>query len=101
MSWEIATPVSPPTTINLLPTKIMSQNNIYKMTEIEYQQNPPSCGGNWECGSVTRVCMSRSPKVAAAMSGDITVRYEGVDGVPIMRQRVFTKGNKVLFDKWD
>ena len=79
----------------------MSQNNIYKMTEIEHQQNPPSFGGNWEYGSVTRVCMSRSPKVACAMSGNITVRYEGVDGVPIMRQRVFTKGNKVLFDKWD
>jgi hypothetical protein len=80
---------------------MMSQNNIYKMTEIEYQQNPPSCGGNWECGSVTRVCMSRSPKVAVAMAGDITVRYEGVDGVPIMRQRILTKGGKVIFDKWD
>ena len=79
----------------------MSQNNIYKMTEIEHQQNPPSCVGNWEYGSVTRVCMSRSPKVATAMSGNITVRYEGVDGVPIMRQRILTKGGKVLFDKWD
>ena len=101
MSWGIAIRVSPPTTTNLLPTKIMSQNNIYKMTEIEHQQNPPSFGGNWEYGSVTRVCMSRSPKVAFAMSGDITVRYEGVDGVPIMRQRILTKGGKVLFDKWD
>ena len=77
------------------------QSNFYMMKEIEYMQNPPSCGGNWECGSVTRVCMSRSPKKAVAMAGDITVRYEGVEGVPIMRQRVFTKGNKVLFDKWD
>ena len=77
------------------------QSNLYKMTEIEYQQNPPSCGGNWECGSVTRVCMSRSPKKAAAMSGNITVRYEGVEGCPVLRQRVFTKGGKVLFDKWD
>ena len=77
------------------------QSNLYMMKEIEYMQNPPSCGGNWEYGSVTRVCMSRSPKKAAAMSGNITVRYEGVEGVPIMRQRVFTKGNKVLFDKWD
>ena len=75
--------------------------NIYKMTEIEYQQNPPSFGGNWEHGCVTRVCMSRSPKVAVAMAGDITVRYEGVDGVPIMRQRILTKGGKVIFDKWD
>ena len=101
MSWGIAIRVSPPTTINLLPTKIMSQNNIYKMTEIEHQQNPPSFGGNWEYGSVTRVWVSRSPKVACAMSGNITVRYEGVDGVPIMRQRILTKGGKVIFDKWD
>tara|TARA_Y100001972_G_scaffold53807_1_gene66363 strand:+ start:140 stop:382 length:243 start_codon:yes stop_codon:yes gene_type:complete len=80
----------------------MSKNtNIYKMTEIEYQQNPPSCGGNWECGSVTRVCMSLSPKVAVAMAGDITVRYEGVDGVPIMRRRILEKGSRLIFDKWD
>ena len=45
--------------------------------------------------------MSPSPKKAAAMSGNITVRYEGVEGCPVLRQRVFTKGNKVLFDKWD
>ena len=77
------------------------QSNFYMMKEIEHMQNPPSCGGNWECGTVTRVCISRSPKKAVAMAGDITVRYEGVEGVPIMRQRVFTKGNKVLFDKWD
>ena len=82
-------------------TLMARQSNLYKMTEIEYQQNPPSCGGNWECGSVTRVCMSRSPKKAAAMSGNITVRYEGVEGCPVLRQRVFTKGDKVLFDKWD
>ena len=79
----------------------MRNSNLFKMTRTTYEQNPPSFGGNWECGSVTRVCMSRSPKVAVAMAGDITVRYEGVNGVPIMRQRVFTKGNKVLFDKWD
>ena len=101
MSWGIAIRVSPPTTINLLPTKIMSQNNIYKMTEIEYQQNPPSFGGNWEYGAVTRVCMSRSPKVACAMSGNITVRYEGVDGVPIMRERVLTKGGREIWRKYD
>ena len=77
------------------------QSNLYMMKEIEHMQNPPSCGGNWECGTVTRVCISRSPKKAVAMAGDITVRYEGGEGVPIMRQRVFTKGNKVLFDKWD
>ena len=92
----------PCVSVGLCYTTLMArQSNLYKMTEIEYQQNPPSCGGNWECGSVTRVCMSRSPKKAAAMSGNITVRYEGVEGCPVLRQRVFTKGNKVLFDKWD
>jgi len=80
---------------------MINSSNLFKMTEIEHMQNPPSCGGNWECGSVTRVCISRSPKIAVAMAGDITVRYDGVDGVPILRQRVLTRGTKVLFDKWD
>ena len=79
----------------------MNNTNLFIMTEIEHQQNPPSCGGNWEYGSVTRVCMSRSPKVACAMSGNITVRYEGVDGVPIMRERVLTKGGREIWRKYD
>tara|TARA_R100001198_G_C5153305_1_gene161781 strand:- start:601 stop:738 length:138 start_codon:yes stop_codon:yes gene_type:complete len=45
--------------------------------------------------------MSRSPKVATAMSGNITVRYEGVDGVPIMRERVLTKGGREIWRKYD
>ena len=81
--------------------RMINCSNLFKMTEIEYMQNPPSLGGNYECGSVTRVCMSRSPKVAVAMRGDITVRYEGVDGCPVLRQRVLTRGGKVLFSKWD
>ena len=80
---------------------MINSSNLFKMTEIEHMQKPPSCGGNWECGSVTRVCISRSPKIAVAMAGDITVRYDGVDGVPVLRQRVLTRGTKVLFDKWD
>ena len=80
---------------------MINSSNLFKMTEIEHMQNPPSCGGNWECGSVTRVCISRSPKIAVALAGDITVRYDGVDGVPVLRQRVLTRGTKVLFDKWD
>ena len=80
---------------------LMNNSNLFIMTEIEHQQNPPSCGGNWEYGSVTRVCMSRSPKVATAMSGNITVRYEGVDGVPIMRERVLTKGGREIWRKYD
>ena len=82
-------------------TLMINSSNLFKMTEIEHMQNPPSCGGNYECGSVTRVCISRSPKIAVAMAGDITVRYDGVDGVPVLRQRVLTRGTKVLFDKWD
>ena len=80
---------------------LMNNSNLFIMTEIEHQQNPPSCGGDWEYRSVTRVCMSRSPKVAVAMSGNITVRYEGVDGVPIMRERVLTKGGREIWRKYD
>jgi hypothetical protein len=79
----------------------MNNTNLFIMTEIEHQQNPPSCGGNWEYGSVTRVCMSRSPKVACAMSGNITVRCSGVNGVPIMRERVLTKGGREIWRKYD
>ena len=80
----------------------MAKNtSIYKHTVIEHMQNPPSFGGNWDYGSVTRVCMSPSPKVACAMSGNITVRYTGVDGVPIMEERILEKGGKVIFHKWD
>ena len=80
---------------------MINSSGLFKMTETEYMQNPPSLGGNYECGSVTRVCMSRSPKVAVAMAGDITVRYQGADGVPIMRRRILEKGSRLIFDKWD
>ena len=79
----------------------MNQNNLFKFTVVEFQQNPPSLGGNWECGTDTRVSMSRSPKRALAFEGAVTRRFEGVEGCPVLRQRVFTKGDKVLFDKWD
>ena len=42
----------------------MRNSNIYKFTVTEYMQNPPSCGGNWECGETTYVYMSRSAKRA-------------------------------------
>jgi len=79
----------------------MNQNNLFTYTVIEFQQCPPSLGGNWECGTDTRVSMSRSPKKALAFADSVTRRFEGVEGCPVLRQRVFTKGGKVLFDKWD
>jgi hypothetical protein len=62
--------------------KIMYQKNLYKYTVINYTQNPPSLGGNWEVGTETSVCFSRSPKKAMAFEGAVTERYEGVDGLP-------------------
>ena len=78
------------------------QSNLYKYKIVEHQQNPPSCGGNWECGTYTRVCISTSPKKALAMEeGTYTRKFEGVDGVPVLQEHTFTKGNKVIFNKWD
>ena len=79
----------------------MIQNNLFKFTVIEFQQCPPSLGGNWECGTDTRVSMSRSPKKAMAFEGAVTRRFEGEVGCPVLRQRVFSKGGKVLWEKWD
>jgi len=30
-----------------------------------------------------------------------TTRQTGVDGVPIMEERILEKGGKVIFHKWD
>ena len=79
----------------------MIQNNLFKFTVIEVQQCPPSLGGNWECGTDTRVSMSRSPKKAMAFQGAVPRRFEGEVGGPVLRQRVFSKGGKVLWEKWD
>jgi hypothetical protein len=45
--------------------------------------------------------MSPSPKKAMAFEGAVTRRFEGVEGCPILRQRVLSKGGKVLWEKWD
>ena len=79
----------------------MFQNNLFKFTIIEFPQNPPSLGGNYECGTDTRVCISPSPKKAMAFQGAVTRRFEGEVGCPVLRQRVFSKGGKVLWQKWD
>ena len=79
----------------------MFQNNLFKFTIIEFQQNPPSLGGNYECGTDTRVCISPSPKKAMAFQGAVPRRFEGEVGCPVLRQRVFSKGGKVLWQKWD
>ncbi len=78
-----------------------AHTNIYKYTVIEHMQNPPSFGGNWDYGSYTRVYMSRSPKKALGMTVRPTTRQTGVDGVPIMEERILEKGGKVIFHKWD
>jgi hypothetical protein len=79
----------------------MNQNNLFKFTVVEFQQNPPSLGGNWECGTDTRVCMSSSPKKALAFEGAVSGHFEGVVGCPVLRQQVFSKGGRVLWEKWD
>ena len=82
-------------------TLMARQSNLYKFTVVEFQQNPPSLGGNWECGTDTRVSMSRSPKKALAFEGALSGHFEGVVGCPVLRQQVFSKGDRVLWEKWD
>ena len=79
----------------------MRNSNIYKFTVTEYMQNPPSCGGNWECGEITYVYMSNSAKRATSMEVRPSIREYGEQGVPIMGRKMLTKGNKVIFDRWD
>ena len=82
-------------------TLMPRQSNLYKFTVVEFQQNPPSLGGNWECGTDTQVCISHSPKKALAFEGAVTRHFEGEVGCPVLRQQVFSKGGKVLWQKWD
>ena len=93
----------------------MIQNNLFKFTVIEFQQCPPSLGGNWECGTDTRVSMSRSPKLACAMNPrrrsnrgeykgpecSVTTHHYGAQGVPTMNHFMLKRGNKVIWDYWD
>jgi hypothetical protein len=73
----------------------------YKYTVTEYQQNPPSFGGNWECGTYTRVCFSNSPKKATTFRGATFSRFTGVEGCPIMSLSKLECDGKVIFEEWD
>lgn len=74
---------------------------MYKLTYTEHQQNPPSMGGKWECGTETIVSMSNSPKKASSMRGTIVRKFTGTLGVPILSCRRFEKDGKLLWEKWD
>jgi len=74
---------------------------MYKYTYTEYQQCPPSCGGNWECGTETTVCLSKSPKKATSMRGTVVRRFVGRDGVPILSFRRFERDGKLIWERWD
>lgn len=74
---------------------------MYKYTYTEYQQLPPSLGGNWESGHSTRTCFSRSPKKACAWEGVVVWDHVGVEGCPIMGRRTLERDGKVIFDIWD
>ncbi len=79
----------------------MRNSNIYTFTRTTYEQNPPSCGGNWECGTTVHSCMSPSPKKAVNFDGPRSARHTGVDGVPIMGRVTLKRGSTVIFDRWD
>ena len=85
---------------NLCYSYIMRNSNIYKFTVTEYMQNPPSCGGNWECGETTYVYMSRSAKRATSMEGRPSIRETGEQGVPIMGRRALL-GQQGHLCEWD
>jgi hypothetical protein len=74
---------------------------MFKYTVTEYQQCPPSLGGNWDSGTYTRVCFSNSPKKATSFQGATCSRFTGVDGCPIMERRTLERNGKVIFDIWD
>lgn len=74
---------------------------MYKYTRVTYTQNPPSFGGNWECGAEYRTWFSPSPKLACAREGSKFARFTGVDGCPIMEREILTAPNgRVIFDRW-
>jgi len=95
---------------NLCYSYIMRNSNLFKMTRTTYEQNPPSCGGNWECGEEVTVAISRSPKFACEMSHRrglkgpdciVSHSHSGEQGVPTISRYVLTRGTEVIFDRWD
>lgn len=74
---------------------------MFKFTQIDHMSNPPSCGGNYEAGTYTRVCFSNSPKKATTFRGVVVSQMQGVEGCPIMQTRRLERDGKVIFDLWD
>lgn len=74
---------------------------MYKFTYTEYQQNPPSCGGNWDSGTYTRVGFSNSPKKAVQFRDATSWKLTGVEGCPIMSHSKLERDGKVIFEIWD
>jgi hypothetical protein len=74
---------------------------MYKYTYTEHQQNPPSFGGNWESGTETVVCFSKSPKKACTLKGTVSRKFKGVCGCPIMSSEKLELNGKVIFDRMD
>jgi hypothetical protein len=74
---------------------------MFKYTVTEYQQCPPSLGGNWDSGIYTRVCFSKSPKKATSFQGATCSRFTGVEGCPIMERRTLERNGKIIFAIWD
>ena len=74
---------------------------MYKYTQIEYTQLPPSLGGNWESGREVSVCFSNSPRKATSGEGVRVFRQEGPVGVPIMGRTILERDGKVIYDRWD
>jgi len=72
---------------------------MYKYTYTEHQQNPPSLGGDWECGTETVVCFSKSPKKACSLKGIVSRKFEGTCGCPIMAYEKLEFNGKVIFDR--
>ena len=86
----------------------MRYSNLYTFTRTTYEENPPSCGGNWERGKLVLTAMSRSPKLARELGHRrglkgpdciVTHRHEGVDGVPVWERITLKRGSKVIFDR--
>lgn len=75
---------------------------MYKYIVTELQLLPPSLGGNHEYGCYTITCFSPSPKKAVAMEGTTTRSHEGVEGVPVLQNKILIAPNgRIIFDRWD
>jgi hypothetical protein len=74
---------------------------MYKYTLTQYEQCPPSLGGNWETGKEIRTSFSRSPRKACEFKGAVSIKHTGEAGCLIMERRTLERNGKVIFDIWD